>query len=430
MAAYRAPFIVVFVLIACFSTSFLHLSTLVNFKHPQYDLDVYYTAASLVHNHQGQDIYSGADTGEDPQRRQADPNTIFAAKARALGIETVHLYVYPPTLADLAVPLTFLPMHSAAIIWKLSNIALLLSVSFMLIQTLGMRPLGFESLATLALVLVFRPSLECVQFGQITILLLALETFGMILYVRGNRVSAALLFAVASAIKLTPLIVIVPLIAWRDWKTLRSLAIGGFLIFAGLCLVNGPNVLTNYVQHVLPAMSGGILNVENRNLSSALRIFWRDFVPVPSPMWLLSATKILSLIVIAYAGVLSQAKRALPSEYRLSVLALFLILSCCLAPVAWGHAYVATIPAIAVLLQRLLDKRLRLVETILFVSFVLFINIGFIGLAQRTGKAALADLNMMTPLIGVALVIMQLRQLAADLPRQSKTPEALSALAH
>ena len=425
MAAYRAPFIVAFVLIACFSTSFLHLSTLVNFKNPQNDLNVYYTAASLVRNHQGQNIYSGADTGEDPQRRQADPNTIFATKARALGIETVHLYVYPPTLADLAVPLTFLSIRNASIIWKFSNIALLLSVALTLIRTLGMRPFGLESLATLALVLIFRPSLEALQFGQITILLLALETFGMILYVRGNQGSAALLFAVASAIKLTPLIVIVPLIAWRDWKTLRSLALWVFLIFAGLCLLNGPNVLTNYVQHVLPAMAGGILDVENRNLSSALRVFWRDFAPVPSPMWLSGATKILSLLVIAYAGWQSQAKRAVTSEYRLSVLALFLVLSCCLAPVAWQHAYVATIPAIVILLKRLLDKRLRLAETILFVSFVLSINTGLIGLAQTTGKAALADLNMMTPLIGVALVIMQLWRLAADRPRQSKTPEVL-----
>ena len=33
------------------------------------------------------------------------------------------------------------------------------------------------------------------------------------------------MFALAGAIKLTPLIVIVPFIAWRDWKILPAIAL-------------------------------------------------------------------------------------------------------------------------------------------------------------------------------------------------------------
>jgi hypothetical protein len=80
---------------------------------------VYYTAASLVRSNMDPHIYDGSERHINPQLMFADPNTVFARTAGAHGISTVMLYIYPPTLADLLVPLTLFSPATALIIWNL-----------------------------------------------------------------------------------------------------------------------------------------------------------------------------------------------------------------------------------------------------------------------------------------------------------------------
>ena len=100
------------------------------------DFHVYYTASALAVEHRGNAIYSGSDTGVDPQLRVAAPETAFARKAHQLGLKRVMLYVYPPILADALAPLTLLPLASAAHAWFALNLVALCLIAFMMAQLL------------------------------------------------------------------------------------------------------------------------------------------------------------------------------------------------------------------------------------------------------------------------------------------------------
>ena len=96
----------------------------------QVDFKVYLTAAQLVREHKGVEIYNDADTGQNPQMRFATPGSIFQQTAASIGIPWVRLYVYPPTLADLLVPFTFLSLQHACDAWLALNFLTNLVVLF------------------------------------------------------------------------------------------------------------------------------------------------------------------------------------------------------------------------------------------------------------------------------------------------------------
>jgi uncharacterized membrane protein len=135
---------------------------------------------------------------------------------------------------------------------------MILSVSVMLTRMLDMQVLRWAGLVAVFLV-IFRPTLNTLHWGQVSIFLLFLVMTGLNFYAYRQKSMAGLMFALAGAIKLVPLILVVPLIAWRDWKSLRAIALWGAVILGVLWIVNGSGTLNLYFLHQLPSMSGGDL---------------------------------------------------------------------------------------------------------------------------------------------------------------------------
>ncbi len=369
------------------------------------DFVVYYTAACLVHSNQSTYIYDEAERDVDPQLRIASPDTVFGQTAIAHGITEIPLYVYPPTLADLLVPLTYLSPVAAFILWQLLNIAALLSSAIMLIRMLGLKLVGHSSLILLVIFLTFAPTLECFALGQASIILLFLLTFGMSLYCRKHKGWAGLLFALAIAIKLTPLIVIVPFIAWRDWRILQAIALWGAAILGALWMINGWGTLNLYFMHLLPAMSKGVANIGDRTPLTMLSAYWGGLDRGTPPIELVWTSRLITCFALCYAGWLCRLSRieSVQGNLKVKAFAIFLLLSCCLAPISWIYAYVLSAPALAIFGIRVWEEHSNAVETTLLAMFLLSISINIF-----------THFTVTTPLIGVVLGIMELRRLHVE----------------
>jgi hypothetical protein len=351
-------------------------------------------------------IYDGSEQHINPQLMFADPNTVFARTAGAHGISTVMLYIYPPTLADLLVPLTLFSPVTALIIWNLLNLVMILSVSVMLTRMLDMQVFRWAGFIAVFLV-IFRPTLNSLHWGQVSILLLFLVMTGLSLYAYRQKNMAGLMFALAGAIKLLPLILVVPLFAWRDWKSLRAIAVWGAVIVGALWLVNGSGTLNLYFLHQLPSMSTGILGgadfSNNRSLGNVFYAFRRSQHLI-SPGGLVCVGRLVSASVLCYAGWLSQLKHEdmLPDNQRPEMIFMFLLLSACQSPYSWLYTYVLGAPAVVTLGKRIFERRSNAVETILLMSFLLSLS---------TTKF---HMPMATPLLGILLGIMGLHRLRAE----------------
>ena len=372
---------------------------------------VYYTAACLVRSNMNPHVYDGVERDVNPQLVVANPGTTFAQTAIAHGIPRVMLYLYPPTIADLLVPLTVFSPAVAFVVWDVLNLVMILAASVMLTQMLGIRSPGWASLVAVFLI-CFRPTLSCFHFGQASILLLFLLMAGVSLHAHGRNNMAGFMFALAAAIKLTPLIVIVPFIAWRDWKILRAIALWSAAILGALWIVNGSGTLNLFFRLVLPSMSGGNLGAENfgyanRTLGNIFYIFY-EYLPRSdhgtTPIGLVWTVRLVSVLVISYAGWLSQVKKEdkLPDRQRLGMIAIFLLLSCCLAPFSWLYAWVLSAPALVMFGKRISEGRSNAVELTLFMLFLP---------SLLTSKF---HLGLATPPLGVALGIIGLYRLRLE----------------
>ena len=110
--------------------------------------------------------------------------------------------------------------------------------------------------------------------------------------------------------------------------------------------------------------------------------------------------------MICYAGRLSRCTPKSDLARKTTVLMLFFLLGCCLAPVAWRHFYVLAAPALAVLVGKAWKGRMNAVEFISLCCFVpLIAGFGFTQWASDTGNPLLLDAAMLGPVAGIALTL-------------------------
>jgi len=372
---------------------------------------MYYTAAWLVRGNMSAHIYDAIERNSNPEDVFADPNTVFARTAHALGMSRITLYLYPPTLADLLVPFTAVPPNIALMAWDILDVLLIVGISAALTRGLEMDFSGATALVA-AGILLFRPTLNTFHWGQVSIVIAFLVTIGFSLYARGEKDLAALLFVLAIAIKLEPIVVVVPLIAWRDWKCIRSMAVRGILVGLVLWAVNGGDALNLYFFHQLPAMSGGELGGThfdgNRSLGSLFFSYLGGVLSSHALAWL---TRLVSAALLCCAGWLSELK---PGENvtirrQFEIGMIFLLFACCLSPYSWFYNWALSAPAVVMFLKRAWDGDANMLETFLLITFLLSLSTSKFGMA------------MVTPLLGITLGIVALNRMRLEgRPQESK----------
>jgi hypothetical protein len=338
----------------------------------QSDFGVYYVASSLVRHHLNSHLYDDAGTGTDPQQRFASDDSVFAGMARSEGIARTKLYVYPPFLADAMLPFTWLSFRAGAWAWRFLNLFAVVLSAGLVSRLLGFPTLSRPALLVLAGLFCFSPLWQGLHYGQITIVLLALWSAGILFYAQGWTRASALVISVAALIKITPLLVAVPILIWRDWRWTRWFA-GGLALGCGvMCVLNSPATLMFYGQHVIPPMSAGIIHRQNLSVLSVVGLLWshgRDYADFVVPHRVVLLGKLISAGLMATAALLTirRGSGVQPPE-RTLVLAAFALLSLCVSPVSWLDALVLGYILLALLWERMLRGGRTLAELLLLVT--------------------------------------------------------------
>lgn len=248
-------------------------------------------------------------------------------------------YIYPPVFALLVVPFALIPEPVAAVAWTVIDQLALLGSLAIVIRWL--RPPGWALTTILCTTATFYPLwIDTVQ-GQANLLILLLVTAGAVGLVRGDpRYGAAL--GVAAALKLTPLLLLLWLLADRRIKAAAWM----LAAFAGLtaagALVRFPDTIAFFGQ-VLPALARGSAFYANQSLAAFLgRILTRNSYTDPwiAIVWasLLVAGCAVALLLWWYWA----TRGASPLVRGVAFLPLLPLLS----TVTWSHHLVILLPVI------------------------------------------------------------------------------------
>jgi len=160
----------------------------------------------------------------------------YAASVGARRILLIGPYfIHPPTALPVLLPLTAFGYRGAVIAWQLASVALVAALAALLAPLLAEAGWALPAPLLFVLLLLWPPVLTNLELGQWSIALAVALAAGHRAWERGARRAAAVWWAVATALKLTPLL-IAPFLLLRARRAARWFA----AVLAALCLLALP----------------------------------------------------------------------------------------------------------------------------------------------------------------------------------------------
>jgi hypothetical protein len=214
-------------------------------------------------------------------------NTWFAEQLAVHGFDQPGKFIpFPPPTALLMVPLTPFDPLSAKRIWLLMNVLLLIPTVFFIRKISGER----RRVAWLLLLATGLGLANNFFLGQVYLLLLLALFAGYHLIMAKKEYAGAGIWGVAAAIKLIPVIFLLPFIIQKKWKLLAGFMVGFVAIHLLTILLTGREVYATYFSVLANHLNGSIegqsaFAYQFQSWNALLRnLFVYDAVQNPHPL--------------------------------------------------------------------------------------------------------------------------------------------------
>lgn len=260
-------------------------------------------------------------------------------------------FTYPPAAAILMSPMTVLPVRPVVI---LSSLGILVSTVGLVLLALRERvplrrpQLAFAAALATAAAFCLQPISQTAAYGQVNTMLALLVMFDIFVLAKRKSRWAGIGIGLAMAVKLTPAIFLLYLIVSGQWRMLR-VAIGtavGVTLLAAMC---APVATWQYFTSLLWDSSrvGVLDNTANQSLNGTLARITAPLLPDTS-VWLACALAIVAVGVV-------RVRRAVAAGDTLLAITVTGLLGVLVSPVSWIHHAVWIVPAMVVLIARLVS---------------------------------------------------------------------------
>ncbi|MBO0812512.1 MAG: DUF2029 domain-containing protein [Microlunatus sp.] len=353
-----------------------------------------------------------------------------AAAALLAGHDPYHLgtglpFLYPPFAAILAIPLTWLPHTGLQIGWA---VAVALAV-IAILHRFGLT--GWRlSLISAAAVRVVEPINQTVAFGQLGVFLVALVLLDLVPGPRviperrgGRRLPQGLLVGLAAAIKLTPGLFFVYLLAIRKFRA-AAVAIGTMIATALIALLVAPGPSITFwgrLAHGDSGLGNSIIYLINQSvLGASTRFFGYD--PVGNGIGLTVSAVAAILGVVVAVGWHRRGDEAA----AVSLCGLATLLA---SPVSWSHHFVWVAPLGILYATRSSWPAWYRIVGLFFVGWVVTAPYKFLksGHDLELGYHWWQDLiGAATPILGLIVLVASLIALRGRYPTGPSSPAGVA----
>lgn len=277
--------------------------------------------------------------------------------------EFIHPYVQTPLFAALFTPICDHADFATLNLAMIAINAIMLFACLTLIARAWAPRLADRRwlMALMLLTLLAAPYPYHVLLGQTHALTLFLTLRGLMLSLDGRARAGGLLLALATTLKLTPVLALV----WLLLSGRRAAALWGLAGVAGLALLTwlslGASVLADYLGNLERIAGSLILAINNQSFAAWLsQLLWpvtqiHDFTVRPMPPALTLASMLLMLLSLCYFSAMTRRRAdaaAIAAMAMMVTMTLF-------APIAWTHYFIVLPPALMILLQHGLAQRRR-----------------------------------------------------------------------
>lgn len=323
-----------------FRSSAYETTSAIDFPH-------YYVAAKLAGSAQPKEhqLYYLTRENKEAALDRIPPDTEWNRIAHQNGLgDTLH-FSAPPIVATMLAGLGKLPYQLAFLVWRvLTEVLFFLALWVCLKLSRAWSPVTLL-VCTLA-GFAFQPFMLTLEKGQFGAVLLLTWALGVLLADKKRDILSALMFALATIVKLTPVLAVGLFVLRRRWKWLIAYVLW-IAIFMGVGVWQlGVDNHRLYLGK-LSALSCGVPGPYNYSLTGIVyNTYYRDIfsyahIPAQVPSGLCVFNKVLGLLV--YVGVLAlllKKNHCGDIVWDLVVVSMMVLL---IAPFTWRHYYVLEI---------------------------------------------------------------------------------------
>jgi Glycosyltransferase family 87 len=314
----------------------------VHMNPPGIDFKPYYIAGHLAAEHPPGKLYYPAFF--------ADGRTVPLGAARGwrevvrhYGVSEAITFVYPPFFAVLLTPLAHFSYGVAFKLWTALTVVLTFASIWLIFRLGGMQISAEHGVILVVGLFSYTPFFHELAVGQVASLLLFFFALGVWLLSSDRNWPSAFCFAVATMIKITP-IVVVPLLAMhRKWRWLAAYgcwigALSGFSIWW-----MGWMAYEQFLHSVIPSFSCGVATYGNVSIVAFVQELFlgrmpMDGIPATLPTGACLVSKIVAFAVLTL--LMLRFYRYRREESLELHVGLLLLVSLVISPIAWIHHYV------------------------------------------------------------------------------------------
>lgn len=246
------------------------------------DFSAYYLAGKVLDESPGESIYDLPLFADGRLNLNVEdvPGTQWHAAAERFGVPFAAPYIYPPFFAVVMKPLARLPFAKAYLLWTMMT-TLAVALAVLLSLSLAGVRIGSRLAVVIGVgVFSYYPLWDNLFFGQISGVILFLFAAGLWLLVRQRALGSALCFAVATMIKLTPVLVVPVLVIHRRWRWLAAYVVWCAALLGGSVWQAGWAAHAEFLHTALPSMSCGAPVCQNTSVVALVQEMFLGRVPV------------------------------------------------------------------------------------------------------------------------------------------------------
>lgn len=384
-----------------------------------YDFSAYYLAGKVVQEEPRGSLYDAPLPKDASMVMHLDEGAASAwtAAAHRYNVPYATPFIYPPFMAALMAPFAHLSFAAAFAVWNAMTLLLVAGAMLLSFHLTGVRMDGRLALLCGVGLLSFYPfvlNLFCGQIGGVMLFLLAASVW---LLARGQTWLSALSLAIATLIKLTPVVAVPVLVVHRRWRWLAAYTVWMVALAAASVRVTGRASYMEFWHTTLPAISCGSAVWENTSIVAWVQELFLGYVPrsmAMTPAAICQISKLVAMALFAAFLLLYWVLRKEQDVVR-GFIAVSLV-SFAISPITWWHHYTIAILPLVYLWCTMRDRVGRVLLACL--TLVVGTNIvRLIGLVWPNGMI-LPALAGVAPILTIALAF------AAIGERQATPPEA------
>jgi hypothetical protein len=316
---------------------------------PRLDFSAYYVAGRLASEKPPESLYyhSVYPDGRIDPAAYADG---WPRVTSQYGVSKAITFVYPPLFAVLMKPFAYFSYDVAYVLWTIVTVVLTFA-SVLFCLSLGERRVSIE----LALILIvglfsYFPFYEELVLGQVGSLILFVCACGVWLLSRNRIWSSAFCLALATMIKITPVIVVPLLVFHRKWKWLAAYGCWMVCMLAFSIWQAGWGAHAQFLHNVMPSVSCGIPSSYNASLVVYVQELFLGYVPtakLPPALPALACTVSKAVSFVIFGAMIIRFYLYRRAQNLTRHLILMILVSLVISPISWWHHYtIALLPFI------------------------------------------------------------------------------------